>query len=318
MKTLEKTNDDFLKVQDATLKEEQLLDNRELRDKNINKYEVLDRVKKLLLIPETNFSTTQQVADFYDVDKEVINMIVIRNKQELEEDGLSLKTKAEVLNVHHVHLEIGQGSSTMIFDDGTEMSVPNRGLRVFPRRAILRVGMLLRDSQVAREVRTQLLNIEEKTSEETKTADIVEEQSLAIALGMAYASGDRQAIIVAHAELADFKNRHIKKLQAENSKLETTNKALANGILEWEDRSRLNFAVRKLASVTGTYYAVMWNELYRQLKNKYHMDLKARGDQPWLRHVKEDEWKKVIQCFSALCKYYEQEPADMFVDLQVE
>ena len=52
----------------------------------------------------------------------------------------------------------------------------NRGLKVFPQRAIPRIGMLLRDSDVAKEVRTQLLNIEEKASGETKTHDIDEEQ----------------------------------------------------------------------------------------------------------------------------------------------
>lgn len=34
--------------------------------------------------------------------------------------------------------------------------------------------MLLRDSSVAREVRTQLLNIEEKTSDDVKTEDTSE------------------------------------------------------------------------------------------------------------------------------------------------
>lgn len=37
------------------------------------------------------------------------------------------------------------------------LRVPNVGIRLFPKRAVLRLGMLLRDSRVAQEVRTQLL-----------------------------------------------------------------------------------------------------------------------------------------------------------------
>lgn len=40
--------------------------------------------------------------------------------------------------------------------------IPNRGIRCFSKRAVLRFGMLLRDSEVAKEVRTQLLNIKEE------------------------------------------------------------------------------------------------------------------------------------------------------------
>ena len=65
--------------------------------------------------------------------------------------------------------------------------------------------MLLRDSEVAKEIRTQLLNIEEKTSNETKTHDIDEEQSLMLSVGMAVASGDATAVAVASAKLVEFK-----------------------------------------------------------------------------------------------------------------
>ena len=86
------------------------------------------------------------------------------------------------------------------------------------------VTSLLATSWVARDVREQLLNIEEKTSDETKTQDIDEEQSLMLSVGMAVASGDATAVAVASAKLVEFKNRHIQKL-------ENDNKALAEGIL---------------------------------------------------------------------------------------
>lgn len=296
---------------EKVMNEELLLESKDLRDKNVEHYEVLENVKGLLLISGTELATVQQVADFYEVGKEAIEAIYTRNRDELTEDGMKLSSYKDFLNLQHESLETSIGKTIITFSDGDSLSVPNRGLRVFPRRAILRVGMLLRDSKVAREVRTQLLNIEEKTALEVKTADIEEEQRLMLNVGMAYASGDPNAIMVAATEMMRFKNRHIEKL-------ESTNKALTNGILEWEDRSRLNFAVRKLARFTGIYYSKMWNELYKQLKNSYHIDLKARGKQPWISHIEEDEWQIVIKCFSALCQYYEYEPEDMFCDLEVK
>ena len=222
-----------------------------------------------------------------------------------------IKSNKDFLNVLQGQLETFKGKSVFTFENGEILTIPNRGLRVFPRRAILRIGMLLRDSNVATEVRTQLLNIEEKVTEETKTQDINEEQKLILEVDMAFASGNTTALMIATTNMMAFKNRHI-------TKLEQTNKALANGILTWEDRSRINFAVRKLVQTAHLNYGELWNELYKQLKNKYHMDLKARGKQPWIQYVKEEEWNNVIKCFSALCEYYGQSSSDMFCDLVVQ
>ena len=75
-------------------------------------------------------------------------------------------------------------------------------------------------------------------------------------------SGDAAAVAVASAKLVEFKKRHIQKL-------ENDNEALAEGILEWEDRNKLNAGIRKLAAVTGIHFRKMWNELYKNLQYKY-------------------------------------------------
>ncbi|MGH0569730.1 hypothetical protein ACQVPO_10615 [Bacillus cereus] len=59
-----------------------------------------------------------------------------------------------------------------------------------PRRVILRIVMLLRDSEIVKEVHNQLLNIEKKTKSEAKFADIDEEIKLPMAVGQAFMSGD--------------------------------------------------------------------------------------------------------------------------------
>ena len=165
--------------------------------------------------------------------------------------------------------------------------------------------MLLRDSAIAKEVRTQLLNIEEKTSDEVKTYDINEEQRLMLNVGMAYASGDINAMLKATTEYNAFQNRHIEKLKNDN-------KALADGILEWKDRDRLNAGIRKLSAVTGIHFSKMWNELYKNLQYKYGICLKQRGKTPYVQWIKESEWDKVIKTFCAMCEAYEQSPTEMF------
>ena len=74
----------------------------------------------------------------------------------------------------------------------------------------------------------------------------------------------------------------------------------------------LNAGVRKLASVTKIYFGKMWNELYKNLQYKYGISLKRRGNQPYIQHIKQDEWKFVIMTFSAMCEAYGQSPRDMF------
>lgn len=61
--------------------------------------------------------------------------------------------------VQHVNINV---IVTYTFEDGQIITINNRGLKAFSRRAVLRIGMLLQQSDVAKEVRTQLLNIEEK------------------------------------------------------------------------------------------------------------------------------------------------------------
>lgn len=280
-------------------------EDRNLRDNCISHYEVLERVKNLLLIPGMEFATMKQVAEFYDVEVKAIEKVCLRNKDELISDGVELKSYKDFLIRQDFGLETVKGKVLLTLENGNVLSVPNRGLKVFPRRAILRIGMLLRDSAVAKEVRTQLLNIEEKTSNEIKTEDINEEQRLITNVGMAFASGNINDLLKATTEYNAFQNRHITKLKEDN-------KALTGDILEWKDRNKLNAGVRKLASVTKIYFGKMWNELYKNLQYKYGISLKRRGDKPYIQHVKQDEWKFVIMTFSAMCEAYGQSPSDMF------
>ena len=74
----------------------------------------------------------------------------------------------------------------------------------------------------------------------------------------------------------------------------------------------MSAGIRRLKTFTNLTYADLWNELYRNLQYKYGISLKQRGKPPFIQHVKESEWDKVIKVFSAMCEAYGQSPTDMF------
>ncbi len=135
---------------------EDLLSSRELRDKCSGRYEVLEKVKQLLLIPGTEMMSVKQLAEYYEVGKEAIEAVYTRFKEELVEDGMKNMGYKSFLNLQVESLEHVRGKTLITLPNKQLIEVPNRGLKVFPRRAILRIGMLLRDSEVAKEIRTQL------------------------------------------------------------------------------------------------------------------------------------------------------------------
>lgn len=209
------------------MKETQFIDDRNLRNSYVEHFEVLEKVKSLLLLPDNETSTVKQIAEYYStyrseeeksqgltdiiITEEAIQKIYQRNKEEFSKDGVIVKKSKDFLNWTKCPSQ--RGSITMLFENGQTLTMSNAGIKVFPRRAILRIGMLLTGSEVSTEIRTQLLNIEEKSSDEVKVQDITEEQSLMLAVGMAVASGDANAVAVATTNLIAFKNRHIEKLK---------------------------------------------------------------------------------------------------------
>ena len=142
---------------------------KELRNQYIGRVEVLDKVKKLFLIPELDVMTVKQIAEFYEVDIDAIKRCYQRNKSEIDTDGTTMLS-INLLTEHFVPLEKDKGGTTYKLSNEVSIKIPNRGTTGFSKRAILRIGMLLRDSEVAKEVRTQLLNTFENSSDEVKVS----------------------------------------------------------------------------------------------------------------------------------------------------
>lgn len=174
---------------------ENLLD-AETRSKMAGRVEVLDKVKKLFLLPQLNMMTVEHVADYYNVDRDAINSCYYRNKEEIDLDGVEKRiAKSFFERDFHFENHVKYRSHTDFqLSDGVILRVPNVGVRLFSKRAVLRIGMLLRDSVIAREVRTQLLNAFEKTDDGK--------------------NGDITAFCEAAMKYTSFKQRHINRLEA--------------------------------------------------------------------------------------------------------
>lgn len=295
---------------------ESMVDNHDLRNELIARTEVLDKVKKLLLIPEMNCMTIRQVADYYEVDVDTIKRCCQRNRTEIEGDGVVNKTpkifkeilKGTTCSVKN--FEQKNGKLAIQIDDNTRLEIPNRGIKCFSKRAILRIGMLLRDSEIAQEVRTQLLNIVEHTAEEKPellTQDIDDEEKLQAAIGKAFATGDIMEFATAAQAYTAFQRRHI-------DRIETSNKLLTAEVLHISDRKMFNRVMRKFASTLHISFGVAFSMLYKQLSYRYGIDLKKRGDRktPYIQYIKDDEWDKVQKVIVAILEKYNVNVKEFF------
>ena len=282
--------------------ESALVEQSSLRDKLIERIEVLSKVKQLFLIPEIEGATTKMVAEYFEVPHKIVEMCYLRNKAEIDPDGVGNKKLSEIKGLRCLQ-DVGivqERAKAIINLDGFTLEVPNTGIKVFPKRAILHIAMLLRDSAVAKEIRTQLLNTFEHATSEQRTKELVFEDSLLLEIGKAYASKDIEAFAHASMKHLDYLNRHIEKISGENEKLAIDNKILADGILAWTNRTSLNKAVRVLTGKSRRPYGEVFKDLYEELRYKHGMG--QRGKPPLIQHIREDEWQNVIQSFAALCE----------------
>ena len=165
------------------MRENEILESLKAREELIGRTEVLDKVKELILLPNTEFATTEQVATYFNTTKDNIKQTKKRNNDELISDGVKNSSYKEIKQLINS-------------DNVSPLKIPPKGTLLFPKRAILRMAMLLRDSEVAKEIRTRLLDIVQDASEgkdniiNNVVDEIDEEKLLSERLTQAIMSGD--------------------------------------------------------------------------------------------------------------------------------
>lgn len=247
---------------------DEMLMNEEKRKELINKVEVLDKVGNLLLLGNTQFATTQQVADYYGVGVKAIQSLVIDNREELESNGLKMYKRSEILSILKGELEI---------------KVPNRGQKLLSKRAILNVGMLLSDSDIAEEVRRRLLDIVHDAEEviadngntivENVVEEILDEKVIILEKVEAEMKGDYATVSVCNAKLFALKNKRIIELE-ENIKIITSHPLTIS-----QSRDVINRVVRVITQTkySGKYkFADCWNDIWSKVNYKLGINIKSR------------------------------------------
>lgn len=312
-----------------------MVDNKEERQKYIDRVEVLEKVKKLFLIPQLDMMTARQIADFYEVDMHTVQICYQRNKKEIDSDGTIVKNPLDFAKISKcTGCDFRQQAAVHILEfDGVQIVIPNRGVRCFSKRAVLRFGMLLRDSKVAQEVRTQLLNVVEHTESENPqalTAEIDNEQELLMEVARTFSSGDMMKFAEATMKLNAYKDRHIKAVEEKNAELTEKNEALAKdndilsgNILEWSNRASANKIVRLMAAELKWEFATAWSEIYNELLYKHNINLKARKSKdgrssfPMLAFLHDDEWEILYTTIAAMLQARYVNPSKIFAQAKI-
>lgn len=126
------------------INETALLESKALRDSALERTDVLDRVKALSLLPDGMHVTTAMVAVYFEVAVKTLESVMEDHREELAASGY----------------QVLAGTRLTLFKRASGIQSRARSLALFSRRAVLNVAMLLRDSEVARQVRVYLLDME--------------------------------------------------------------------------------------------------------------------------------------------------------------
>lgn len=257
---------------------EKLMENKELRDRNIDRVDVLEHVKEILTLANTDFSTVELVAEYYEVKESTVQECIRLNKEELKNDGLKKYKKNEIISIfkrNPINLENVKNERTksiVTFKNNKSVSINNTGLILIPKRAILRIGMLLRDSEVAKEVRTRLLDIIHNAEEQTKIVDdVIEEirteQNIKEDMLEAITSGDHNKLSVLQTELIGLKNKRISHLED----------VITNSVTITESKAVINKCIRTISvKKFNCMFGKTWDEFYKFINYKLGINVRNR------------------------------------------
>ncbi|WP_327245345.1 hypothetical protein [Streptomyces sp. NBC_01320] len=187
-----------------------LLESRALRVEQMGHVDVLDKVKSFVMLPDGIHVRTEDVARCFEVSTEVIKKVIQRHRGEMKENGLTLLRGSELRSFHRDMMSLWGG------EGGESYPQAATQLTLYTRRTVLNVAMLIRDSDIARCVRTYLLDAEEDLRAEYASLDqrVTRVESCLAEVG------------VALQELGPMLNRMSHRLDSLDRRLEATNRVV--------------------------------------------------------------------------------------------
>lgn len=245
----------------------------------------MQMVKEILLLEGTEFATTEIVATYFDVGIETVNSVIKDHREELESNGLRVYKGSEIADSDVMSFKDftkNRANYKFILNDGTELSVGGKGITLFSKRAILNVGMLLRDSPVAIELRSRLLDIVHDADKGIGTTQTIVEEiddvtKLSMELGVAMVKGDLAKCMELNAQINELKNKRIEELEG------TIGSIVTHATTIDEFRRQSNVLIKSIAYAKGINVQQMWSEFYNYLENKSGYKLKTRCENAKIR-----------------------------------
>jgi phage antirepressor YoqD-like protein len=161
------------------------------RDRFGDRVDVLDKVKALRLLPDRVHVTLELVANYYEVPADAIEACLRDNRAELESNGYEALA--------------GERLSAFKAECGYQSRAPRLG--VFNRRAVMRVGFLLRDSAVARDVRDAVQDSYETPARiafDPTDLDSLERLTVAATAAISMARQEKRRAELAEAKVAEL------------------------------------------------------------------------------------------------------------------
>jgi len=160
-----------------------------------------------------DYFTTSEIAEFFDIAIETVNKYYENNKETFILDG-----------VYEVQAPDYVLSSAILDNEGIEIlnadNLPQRkhkesksiyDYRIYPRRAILRMATLLKNSNIAKAIREQLINVSEVDF--VRSAEVKREISLLKGIRNALKSKTQDLIQQANEDYRQWRNRYIYTIQ---------------------------------------------------------------------------------------------------------
>lgn len=185
-----------------------------------------------------DYMTEPMVTQFYNVCDTTIKLLATRNKEELEEYGYRTYKKSEV-------------EKLLKLQDVTLENIPNRGLRLYPIKSVIVIGMMLTESEVAKKLRKDIIDI---LFNDNREVELPRKAQLLLDI---YNGG--QEGIVASRELVELEKQPLlEKIEKDKPKV-----TFANRVLKSNDNVLVR-QVAKMASDEG--FVIGERKLYKKLR----------------------------------------------------
>ena len=242
------------------MNENELLTNAKRREENMGRVEVLDKVGTLLSLPNTELYTTEMVANYYEVGIEAIKSLIHDNQDEIQKNGYKVLNGDELSSLKKL----------------CQIKSRARSLATFTKRTVLNVGMLLRDSEIAKEVRSRLLDVAHDSEKGNGNMTIIdeeisEEKQLMLDRMEAEFNGDFDKVCEVNAKLFALKNKRIKELEDEVESITTHSLTIE------ESSDVINRLIRMIAvKEYNSQFGKVWGDFYSKLNYKLGINIKSR------------------------------------------